>query len=284
MPEVRFDQVSTLFEKKANGRVQKSPTANGGTQVSPASQFNKGEGSQTPPSLFAEFQGAAQQLAAIGSGATDRTAVDAIKMRGAYAGGLRDTRVGFVLTSDQWIQEGKALALHAGPASADWTLGLRAADEEIKAGHARYAQSRTSSFSGAKGADTFFDFPKVGFQFQAGNILPIKAFGNEVILPYGLEDFYLFFELLNQPPILANGKKEGSHNYVWIFYTSLQIPQVTLKGYFDPEGISWEDSAEEATVRWTASFMVHEMSPALWERSQMHRAYADFMATNGTFR
>ena len=273
MPEVNFASVATLFRQQGSDRVQKSPTANGGTQVSPASQFNKGEGSQTPPSLFA-------QVAAIGSGATDTTAVDAIKMRGAYAGGLRDTRVGFVLTSDQWIQEDKALALHAGPASADWNLGLRAADEEIKAGHARYAQSRTAGV----GANTFFDFPKVGFQFQAGNILPIRAFGKEAILPYGLEDFYLFFELLNQPPILANGQKEGSHNYVWIFYTSLQIPQVTLKGYFDPEGISWEDSAEEATVRWAASFMVHEMSPALWERSEMYSAYADFMATNGTFR
>lgn len=205
-------------------------------------------------------------------------------MRGAYAGGLQDTRVGFVLTSDQWIQEGRALALHAGPASAEWSLALRASDEEIKAGHARYAQPRNYVTNKNPNGNTYFDFPKVNFQFQAGNILPIKGFNNEAIVPYGLEDFYLFFELLNQAPILATGSKEGAHNFVWIFYTSLQLPQVTLKGYFDPEGLSWEDGTEEATVRWTSSFLVYDMSPSFWEPTELLKAYNDFMSQNGVLR
>ena len=270
MPEIRFDQVATLFNQKANDRVQKTQVS-GGTKLSAAKSLGASSAQTSPSPSSAPTPGTT-------------SSVDAIKMRSAYAGGLQTPRVGFVLTSDQWMQEGRALALHAGPAAADWTLSLRAADEEIKAGRARYAQSRTSSFSGAGSGQTFFDFPKVSFQFQAGNLLPIRAFANEVTLPYGLQDFYLFFELMNQPPILASGSKEGAHNYVWVYYTSLQFPQVTLKGYFDPEGISWEDTAEEATVRWNASFLVYEMSPNLWEHTELFDAYSDFMVTNGTLR
>lgn len=282
MPLVNFASVATLFRQQGSDRIQKTPTSNGGTQVSPASQFTKGEGSQTAPGLAAQFQNIAQQIAASGNGSSASTTVDAIKMRGAYAGGLQDTRVGFVLTSDQWIQEGKALALHAGPASAEWSVSLRAADEEIKAGHARYAQPR-NYVSGNKntGGNTYFDFPRVTFQFQAGNILPIKGFNNEAIIPYGLQDFYLFFELLNQPPILATGAREGAHNLVWIFYTSLQFPQVTLKGYFDPEGVNWEDGTEEATIRWTSNFTVYDMSPSFWESTELIDSYNEFMVSNG---
>lgn len=205
-------------------------------------------------------------------------------MRQAYGGHLDgDSRVGFILTSDLWREQGVALALHAGPASASWSLALRAADEEIKAGHARYAMSRTVHTSRGSG-QTFFDFPKVSFQFQAGNLLPINGYQNEVVLPYGLEDFYRFFSLMNQPPMIPSGANEGKHNYVWIFYTSLQLPQATLKGYFDPQGISWEDTPDEATVRWNADFLVHDMSPGLWEVNELYSAYTDFMTTNGTLR
>ena len=210
------------------------------------------------------------------------------QMRSPYGGGLRTERIGFVLTSDQWRQENKALALHAGPASVDWSLALRAANEENKAGHARYAQARTLGTHGAGDDQTWFDFPKVSFQFQAGNMMPIHGFQNEVDLPYGLEDFYNFFDLLNQPPLLASGgedgSKEGAHNYVWIFYTSLQLPQVTLRGYFEPEGISWNDDADNPTMlNWNASFIVHEMSPNLWDLNELVNAYKEFMRDSVQF-
>jgi hypothetical protein len=211
------------------------------------------------------------------------------RMRASYGGNLSgNDRFGFVITSDQWRTEaggGRAIALHAGPNEVQWSLPLRAQEEENKAGHARYAQARHVAGSGGRStqaSQTFFDFPRADFQFQTGNIMPIpSALGLEQLVPYGLEDFYLFMELLNQPPLIATGPDEGKHNYIWIFYTSLQLPQVVMKGYFDPQGISWSDSSESASAfTWSASFTVHEMTPNLWDRSELVDAYEIFMKDN----
>ncbi len=269
MPLVNFDAVATLFRDTASTQVKIAPptTQRSSNQEFSPKSFLNGFGSQTSPQPAAPNN------------------VDAIKMRQAYAGGLKDTRIGFVLTTDMWRLEGKALALHAGPASADWSLALRAAEEETKAGRARYAQARQFTRASHDQGSTFFDFPRVNFQFQGGNILPIQGFSNEVVRPPGLEDFYLFFELLNQPPLLPSGQYEGAHNFVWIFYTSLMFPQVTLKGYFDPNGLSWEDTADEPTMlRWTSEFLVYEMTPNLWDTDELYTAYSNFMTTNGTLR
>lgn len=195
---------------------------------------------------------------------------------GSQAG---QARTGFVLTSDLWNQEGKSISLHAGPASASWTLPLRAQDEENKGGHARYAQARSARSGGHNNPDlTYFDFPKVSFQFQAGNILPIFGYQDEISMANGLRDFHQFMELLNQPPLLPAGVNEGKHNYTWIFYTSLQFPQITLKGYFDPEGLSWEENADNpGLLNWTSGFTVYEMTPNIWEASEMEDIYSEEM-------
>jgi len=275
MPEVNFSQISKLFREKASDRVENIPPGGNNpnaTNTTVAADSQGAEGSNTPP------QPASVEFGRLGQGTNkdpDRQAQR--RPYGGTQGG--EVRVGFVLTSDLWRQSNRALLLHAGPASVSWSLALRAQDEENKAGHARYTQARNSRHGGHDDPKlTYFDFPRLQFQFQAGNILPIPGYQNEVSLAYGLEDFYKFFELLNQPPLLPSGENEGKHNYTWIFYTSLQFPQVVLKGYFEPEGVSWEDNAENpALLNWNASFIAHEMTPNPWEFSELKDAYREFM-------
>ena len=260
MPEISFENLDKLFRTKANDRtVSEPPTATNPNRTTVAADHLGAEGAQTRP---APIDGAGRLSARN-------------NMRKPYGGHTDDVRTGFVLTSDLWIEEGKAIELHAGPKGVSWTLPLRAQDVEVKAGHARFAQSR-GTHGDPKG--TFFDFPDCAIQFQAGNILPIHQYENEVSLAYGLSDFYLFFSLLNQPPLIPSGPNEGAHNYIWIFYTSLQFPQVVLRGYFSPEGVSWEDSADNpTTVEWNANFKVHEMTPNIWESQELTDSYMDFM-------
>ena len=226
-----------------------------------------------------------------------RSSFRASLMRGPYANSLGKERRGFVLTSDLWMSQNKALLLHAGPAEVAWTLGLRASTEDIKDGRAHYMQSRSSS---TRTGRTYFNLPTAAFTFQSGNILPIPidaVFGTsgpsfnpatgEVVdkntktvgasTPYGLQDFYYFMDLVNQDPLIPSGPNEGAHNYLWVFYTSRQFPQIVLKGFIEPDGISWADSAESPNgFTWSASMSVYESLPEMWDSGEMLSSYADF--------
>lgn len=194
---------------------------------------------------------------------------------GVFKNGATE-RTGFRLTSDLWIQEGKMLVLHAGPSEAAWTLPLRASDEETQSGHARYAQARRSG--AAEGSGVYVDTPSVQLTFQTGNIIPLTGPSpQKKMVPYGLDDFYAFISLINQPPLIPSGKHEGSHNYTWIFYTSLMYPAMVLKGYFLPEGLSWSDSADNpAGFSWSAQFQTHESPLNIWEYDALVSAYQTF--------
>jgi hypothetical protein len=217
-------------------------------------------------------------------------------MRGAYAGGATATGAyqPTIITSDDWLRQrrnssdyvGKGIALHGGIKTGSWSIPLRAADEDIKTGKARYSQERVNG--------TRFDLQSVAFTFQGGNILPvyqgfvaqgenlnvrandltpvIPIAGAKIVpapqdLPPGLYDFYLFLQLINQPPRLNarfDGDPDtGKPNYVWIQYSSLKFPRLLLKGYFTPEGLSVEDDVDDMfNLTWTATFIVHEMTPS----------------------
>lgn len=267
MPEVDFSRVRRLINQKSSQNIDKQPaTSETAAETFAADAKTGGDGLNLP---------ARKDL--IAGDTPDRQ-----DMRRPYGGVTGSSaRAGFVLTSDLWQQEGRAIELHAGPSAVSWSLPLRAQNEENKSGHARYAQARTAFYGTGEGANprpTWFDFPRLSISFQAGNIIPIYGLDNEVTVPYGLQDFYLFMELLNQPPLIPSGSKEGAHNYTWIFYTSLQFPQMTLKGYFEPDGVSWEDSAADpTTLNWSATFLAHSMTPNPWEEDELSSAYRDFM-------
>lgn len=273
MPEFSLSAIRSLLQQKGADRLEIAIDPRTGAKTAQSvDQRGQAGTNQSPTTTLTTF------------GRRDFEA-EAVRMRQPYGGSLGgDARVGFVLTSDIWRKEpggGRAITLHAGPQEVTWTLPMRASEEENKAGHARYAQPRYAGTHGGSPTRTFYDLPRVEFTFQTGNILPIPLVLDEVQIPYGLDDFYLFLELLNQPPLVDQGDDEGKHNYVWIFYTSLQFPQVVLKGYFDPAGVSWTDVAEQPTsFTWSASFVVHEMTPNLWERDELRSAYTAFMSDN----
>ncbi len=283
VPEVNFKAVSQAFQAIGADRLERvrSPDTFQ-TSVEAAPQV-PGEAVPAPSTFMTLNLGIGQDL-------PNQSDLDAINARKPYGGSLGgDTRIGFVLTSDLWRREGtdRAILLHAGPASASWTLALRASEEDTKGGRSRHAQARgtTPNFGNVNNAylrtQTFWDFPRVNFEFQSGNIMPIPLLLDEVAIPHGLDDFYLFLDLLNQPPLMPDGDDEGKHNYVWIFYTSLQFPQIVLKGYFDPGGVSWQDTSEDASrFTWSADFVVHESSPNLWERDELKTSYENFMKAN----
>ena len=199
---------------------------------------------------------------------------DRNKMRAPFGGVAPKSgaRRGFILTSEIWERETnppKMLELHAGPAEAQWTLPVRASEEEIQSGHARYFAARRAGANPA-----YVDTPSVQFQFQSGNILPMKdKEGTTNVIPFGLQDFYAFNSLLNQPALTST----GDHNYVKIHYRSLIYPDMVLFGYFAPEGISWSDSAESpAGFTWSATFKVHESSIDLFNLDSLSTSYEGY--------
>lgn len=293
MPLVSLSQISQAFQAIGADRLEQVRDAAAGvTFVQGASQV---PGNQTPRPgpLDNLFNG----TGITNLGLSNQSDVDAINARKPYAGSLGgDTRIGFVLTSDIWRKLDKAILLHAGPSSANWSVGLRASEEEIKSGHARFAQARNvaniSSVTSGKtnaGASTttqpsgttFWDLPRVNFEFQSGNIMPIPLLLNQIAVPYGLDDFYYFMALLNQPPLVPDGDDEGKRNFTWIFYTSLQFPQLVMRGYFDPAGVTWPDTSEAPTsFTWTADFTVFDSSPNIWDHDELTASYTSFMKEN----
>lgn len=256
-----FADIDKLTGKKAKDRREGKPKKSGGEVATD----------------FFKAAGFGSQASASPSQPMDPNAFAAEQQRAAYAGNLNGReRVGFILTSDLWIEQNTVLALHAGPSSANWSLALRAAEEENQSGHARYAMARKVGI-GAKNT-VYFDVPRIDFTFQTGNILPIPFVeGPGGKMPHGLEDFYYFKSLLNQPPLIPSGSNEGKHNFTWVFYRSLMYPDMTLKGYFDPQGIAWADSTDSpAGFTWTATFIAHETDPALWDPDELASKYANF--------
>jgi hypothetical protein len=213
--------------------------------------------------------------------------------RSPYAGGLAFDRKAFILTSDLWQRDGvdstskkrepAALLLHAGPSEAQWSVAIRASTEDTKGGRAHYMQSRP--LGGPR--QTYFNLPTVTFTFQTGNILPIPLESVKqtsdtgqvvpvkgVAVPYGLQDFYYFMQLINQPPIMPSGQNEGKHNYLWVYYSSLQFPNIVLKGFIEPEGVSWSDTADAPnSFTWSATMAVYESSPDITNTELLIKDY-----------
>jgi hypothetical protein len=109
---------------------------------------------------------------------------------------------------------------------------------------------------------------------QSGNILPIPTAYQTVKVPHGLSDFYYFLDLMNQPPLVPSGDREGAHNYVWVFFSSNAFPDLLLKGYLDPQGTSWSEEAEGSPeLNWETSLLVHESSPDIFNPAEMVQSY-----------
>lgn len=215
----------------------------------------------------------------------------ALKARRPYAGNGAKQHQPLTLTSDLWIAQGKRLVMHGGISAASWNFPLRAADETTKGGTSRtVAPKRTGA---SYDSTTHFSSPTVTLSFQTGNILPLatrQGSNRTAGVPYGLDDFYYFMQLINQPPLMPaglavdfTGEMEGDRNYTYVYYSTHLFPNVVLKGYIEAEGISISEEAEGVVSRtWEATMKVHRMSPDISETAALRSAYLDFW-NNRTF-
>ena len=182
--------------------------------------------------------------------------------RGPY----RTNGTPMVITTEAFASEGRYLVFWSGPSNTNWKFELRAAQQATRSGTI-YHYWRNSSRS------AMFDEPSVTFTFQSGNIMPVRFRHGEgkdateaVYLPPGLLDYYDFFDMLNQPKILPDGRP----NFVFISYHSLVYPEIFLRGFFDPSGIQITESADNPTdISWSATFKIRSTEPPFWSSAQL---------------
>lgn len=173
-----------------------------------------------------------------------------------------------VITTESMAAQDRYLVFWSGPRNTSWSFPMRAAQQQTRAGTV-YHSWRNSA------RNSFFDDPSVTFTFQSGNIMPVRVASSSggrgtVALPPGLLDFYDFFDILNQPKILSDGRT----NYVFIAYHSLVFPEVFMRGLFTPEGLSFqEDSQNPAEISWSATFKIKSTEPQFWNTSQLVAAW-----------
>ena len=203
---------------------------------------------------------------------------------GQGRGPFRPTSVPLIITTEAQLlrgDEGRFIIFWAGPRSVQWSFPMRAAQQQTRSGTI-YHTWRNGSRS------TFFDEPSAQFTFQAGNIMPVRVVrqqgdpffsasrgGRVAALPSGLFDFYEFFEILNEEKILPDGRP----NFVLIAYHSLVYPEMMLRGFFNPEGITFSEDAQQPTeLTWNATFKVRSTEPPFYNSSALLREW------NGAFR
>lgn len=175
-----------------------------------------------------------------------------------------------IITTENLAAQDRYLVFWSGPSNTQWSFPMRAAQQQTRSGTVYHAWRNGSR-------QTFFDEPTVTFTFQAGNIMPVrvaqgtptetgKVVSEAVTLPPGLLDFYDFFEILNQPKILSDGRP----NFVFIAYHSLVYPEIFMRGFFNPEGLQFqEDSQNPANLTWSSSFKIRSTEPPFWDSHQL---------------
>ena len=186
-----------------------------------------------------------------------------------------------VITTEAMAADGRYLVFWSGPSNTQWSFPMRGAEQQTRSGTIYHSWRNGSR-------NSFFDEPSVSFTFQAGNIMPVRVREGSlsdtqdtqkmakgqvtakpqetVSLPGGLLDFYDFFEILNQPKILSDGRP----NFVFIAYHSLVYPEIFMRGFFTPEGLSFtDDSQNPAGLTWTSTFKVRSTEPPFWSSAQL---------------
>lgn len=172
----------------------------------------------------------------------------------------------FVLTTQGWLEEGRYIYCRVNPRAAMWSMPLRSAEQLTMAGTVRHTWRQQLS----QGRSSYFGEPEIAFTFQSGNIMPVRPDRytdpakprSEMHLPRGLDNFYAFKELMNQPAIVNDAAGDRRANVVYIMYTSQIYPSIVLQGMFKQEGLSYPDTAEDPNrIEWNATFTVYDSFP-----------------------
>lgn len=179
-----------------------------------------------------------------------------------------------IATQQWWADEqDKIIWTWVNPKSMTWGMPLRGAVQKTKGGEVRFLWPRRHAKNKKK---IYFDTFPVNIVFQSGNILTAIAQSTNLAgehagdVPPGLDDFYHFLELMNEPPLLD----DGSDNWHVISYNSPVFPSITLKGWFDPQSLSMAEEAEGVYgVQWSATMFVHTTTPPVWNATELRRMF-----------
>ena len=149
----------------------------------------------------------------------------------------------------------KAIKFRCNPSDVMWTMPQRSVEQKTKAGTVLHTWNDVER-------NSYFDEPTLTFKLQSGNILPSRSITDpNGSIPAGLNNFYEFMSLVDEVKVLDDGRA----NLCYIDYNSLIFPKIRLWGFWQPNGISFTDAAENhAQVNnWTASFTVYKSFPEL---------------------
>jgi hypothetical protein len=162
----------------------------------------------------------------------------------------------------------------ANPKSVTWQINQRGTESKNKSGtvlhiwHDRF-----------RGSD--YDDPKITLNFQTGNIMPqsLNAANpadpldpSPFTIPGGLDNFYQFLSLVDQPKIAPN----GAANTIHILYRSRIFPSMVLTGFFDPQMVVQftDDGQNPNQVNgWSATFTIYSTTPKLKSLSDLRNQF-----------
>ncbi len=175
-------------------------------------------------------------------------------------------RSSWFLSCKDWLRSFKGISLFINPSEVQWSLPRREQMTKTAAGVVRNTWRN-------RFRQSYYDEPTLSITFQAGNIIPSAGLPNAVLDDIqgadayakaptpspGLQNFYEFLELLDQPMLTGN-----TENYHVIFYRSRIFPRMRLEGYFiGSTPLAFTDSATNGnTLTWTSSFQVYRSFPA----------------------
>lgn len=201
-------------------------------------------------------------------------------------------RTPMIVTTRAWLREDKYITCWCNPSNANWNIGRRESLQKTAAGMVRNTYRN-------RHRNSYFDSFPVAFNFQSGNIMPYLAKRGydseyisqvegqtftpdaiwELVPPPGLQNFYRFMSLLDEPSLGGN-----TANYHILIYHSRVFPQLWLEGWFTPDGFSFDDSGENGNrVNWSATMMVTRTVPPLSAYSLMEGLYGDWAKNTGTW-
>lgn len=148
------------------------------------------------------------------------------------------------------------------PKSVSWSISQRGTETKNKSGTVLHIWRDRS-----RGTD--YDDPKIKIDFQSGNIMPQSTNAADPANPPlpnniagGLNNFYQYLRLVDQPKIAKNGQA----NVIHILYRSHIFPSIVLTGFFDPQVVVQftDDSANPFQINgWSASFTIYSTTPKL---------------------
>ncbi len=166
------------------------------------------------------------------------------------------------------------IRLPVNPSKVNFKIGLRQAEARTRAGRILFVWKN-------RDRKTFLDEPVLTFTFQAGNILSVKNSGGQLRIARGLRAFWNFMRLLDEEKIIPpkiggqTPKNVGEPNYVIIEYSSRKFPLLRLKGFFTPEGVDFDDEANDPLrLDWTASFTVYDSQPRFSNAADLELAFS----------